>query len=176
MIESRYLSYLLRHHPEAIGLHLDAGGWVDVTELVDALGRHGRVGNREDLEQLVATSDKQRFELRDNRIRAAQGHSLDVDLGLEPLAPPAVLYHGTHPGARLGITTQGLLPMGRRFVHLSADVTTARTVGARRGDPVVLQVDAAAAHQGGHPFYRAANGVWLTDHVPPALLSTLAQR
>ncbi|GAA3640948.1 RNA 2'-phosphotransferase [Kineosporia mesophila] len=172
MNHSRFLSYVLRHHPEAIGLHLDAAGWADAGELLQALAAHGRALTRPDLEALVAASDKQRFQLEGGRIRAAQGHSIDVELGLEPLAPPEILFHGTHPGAIAAIAAGGLLPMGRRLVHLSADEQTARTVGARRGRPVVLRVLARAAHRSGHPYFRAANGVWLTDRVPTRFLST----
>ena len=170
MNRSRFLTYLLRHHPEGIGLVLDPGGWVEVDELLVALARHGRPLDRAQLEDLVATSDKQRFERSGSRIRAAQGHSVDVDLGLAPLRPPDVLFHGTHPGALKSIRAEGLLPMDRRLVHLSATADTAEQVGARRGRPVVLRVDAAGAHAVGHPYYRSANGVWLTDRVPPRFL------
>ncbi|GLY31923.1 RNA 2'-phosphotransferase [Kineosporia sp. NBRC 101731] len=173
MNHSRFLSYVLRHRPEVIGLHLDPAGWADVGELRQALASHGRVLTRLDLEALVAASDKQRFQLEDGRIRAAQGHSIDVDLHLEPRVPPEILFHGTHPGALDLIAAGGLLPMGRRLVHLSADEQTARTVGARRGRPVVLRVLALAAHESGHPYYRAANGVWLTDRVPSRFLPAL---
>jgi putative RNA 2'-phosphotransferase len=168
---SRFLSYVLRHHPEAIGLVLGLGGWVAVDDLLAALAGHGRVLRRAQLEDLVAASDKQRFELSGNRIRAAQGHSVDIDLGLAPLRPPDVLFHGTHPGALAGIRAEGLLPMGRRLVHLSATSETARQVGARRGRPVVLRVNALGAHTAGYPYYRSANGVWLTERVPAEFLA-----
>ena len=170
MNHSRFLTYLLRHDPAAIGLRLDPGGWAEVDELLAALAQHGRRLDRAALAELVAASDKQRFQMSGNRIRAAQGHSIDVDLGLAPLTPPPLLFHGTHPGALAAIRAEGLLPMSRRLVHLSADSETATKVGARRGRPVILKVDAAAAHADGHPFYRAANGVWLTDHVPPGFV------
>ncbi len=149
---------------------LDPGGWVEVHVLLGALAGHGRGVSRAQLENLVASSDKQRFELSGDRIRAAQGHSVDVDLGLEPLRPPGVLFHGTHPGALESIRAEGLLPMGRRLVHLSATPETAEQVGARRGRPVVLRVDAVGAQTAGHPYYRSANGVWLTDRVPPEFI------
>ncbi len=164
--DGRYLAYLLRHDPAAAGIALDAAGWVDVDALVAGATAAGRRLDRATVERVVATDAKGRFELRDGRIRAAQGHSLDVDLGLAPVIPPAVLHHGTVERFVERILAEGLRPGSRTHVHLSADVDTARQVGARRGEPVVLRVDAAAAHAAGHPFYRAANGVWLTDHVP----------
>jgi putative RNA 2'-phosphotransferase len=163
---SRYLSYLLRHHPEAVGLSLDPSGWVPVEVLLVALAAHGRALDGVALERLVSTSDKQRFELRDGRIRAAQGHSVPVDLALPALAPPDVLYHGTAARFLPSIRASGLEPRGRRHVHLSADAATATTVGARHGRPVVLRVDAAGMHAAGYTFHRAANGVWLTAAVP----------
>ena len=168
---SRFLAYALRHHPDAIGVSLDRAGWVDVDLLLAALARHGRTVERVELERLVGAPGKQRFEIVDGRIRAAQGHSVDVDLELAPVTPPALLFHGTVERSLPSIERQGLLPMGRRHVHLSGDRPTARIVGARRGQPVILRVDAAAAHAAGHPFLLATNGVWLTDQVPPKYLS-----
>jgi putative RNA 2'-phosphotransferase len=165
--DSRFLAYVLRHDPSAVGVTLDGGGWVAVDVLLAALGRYGRGLSRDALEGLVAGGDKRRFELRDGRIRAAQGHSVPVDLGLEPETPPAVLYHGTVARFLPGIRAYGLRPGRRTHVHLSADEESAVAVGARRGAPVVLRVDAAGMHHRGLLFYRAANGVWLTAHVPP---------
>ncbi|MEV2237959.1 RNA 2'-phosphotransferase [Micromonospora sp. NPDC049891] len=163
---SRFLAYVLRHRPDAVDITLDEGGWVEVEVLLAALARHGRPVTRQVLAELVAGTDKQRFELHAGRIRAAQGHSIAVDLRLEPVAPPSLLYHGTVARHLSGIRAEGLRPRGRTHVHLSVDRETAATVGARRGDPVVLTVDAAGMHRNGFVFYRAANGVWLTDHVP----------
>lgn len=164
---SRYLSYVLRHRPDAIGLRLDEGGWVSVEALMAALARHGRPVTRRLLDQLVAGTDKRRFELRGDRIRAAQGHSIPVDLQLAPVAPPPLLYHGTIARFLPRIRSEGLRPGARTHVHLSADVETATTVGARRGRPVVLPVRAGRMHRAGFTFYRATNGVWLTERVPP---------
>ncbi|WP_341716678.1 RNA 2'-phosphotransferase [Micromonospora sp. FIMYZ51] len=164
---SKFLAYVLRHHPEAVGITLDHGGWVEVEVLCAALVRHGRPVDPELLDRLVAGTDRQRFELRDGRIRAAQGHSIHVDLQLEPVTPPPLLYHGTVARFLPGIRVDGLRPRGRTHVHLSVDVATATAVGARRGDPIVLSIDAAGMHAGGCTFYRAANGVWLTSRVPP---------
>jgi putative RNA 2'-phosphotransferase len=168
---SRFLSYVLRHRPEAIGIALDGAGWVEVDTLLAALAAHGRPVDRDTLDRLVAGTDKQRLELDGARIRAAQGHSVPVELRLPPVPPPAVLYHGTVARFLPGILATGLYPRSRHHVHLSADIGTARAVGARRGDPVVLRIDAAGMHRDGHAFYRAANGVWLTAHVPPRWIS-----
>ncbi|GIJ23787.1 RNA 2'-phosphotransferase [Micromonospora lutea] len=164
---SKLLAYVLRHRPDAVGITLDEGGWVEVEVLLAALAEHGRPVTRQVLAELVADPDKQRFELRAGRIRAAQGHSIAVDLRLEPVVPPSLLYHGTVARHLSGIRVEGLRARGRVHVHLSVDRETAVTVGARRGDPVVLTVDAAGMHRHGFVFYRAVNGVWLTDHVPP---------
>ncbi|WP_435643323.1 RNA 2'-phosphotransferase [Streptomyces sp. H49] len=164
---SRYLSRHLRHQPDRIGLTLDPAGWADIDELITAAARHGFPLTREELARVVETNDKRRFTIDGARIRAAQGHSVPVDLGLPPATPPPHLFHGTVPAAVRAIRAGGLKPMGRHAVHLSADRATATRVGARRGRPVVLTVDAAAMHRDGHVFHRSANGVWLTAAVPP---------
>ncbi|PZG12587.1 RNA--NAD 2'-phosphotransferase [Micromonospora craterilacus] len=169
---SKLLAYVLRHRPGAVGVALDDGGWVDVDVLLTALARHGRPVTPDLLDRLVAGTDKQRFEVRGGRIRAAQGHSIAVDLRLAPATPPPVLYHGTVARFLAGIGVEGLQPRGRTHVHLSADQRTAATVGARRGEPVILSVDAAGMHRSGFAFYRAVNGVWLTSHVPPPWITS----
>jgi putative RNA 2'-phosphotransferase len=126
------------------------------------------------LDEIVAASDKHRFEVHNGRIRAAQGHSVPVDLGLPPLAPPPVLYHGTVARFLDSILERGLDRGRRRFVHLSPDVATARVVGGRRGQPIILRIDAAGAHADGLLFFQAANGVWLTEHVPPLWITQLS--
>lgn len=173
---SRRLSYVLRHAPDSVGLTLGSGGWVDIDELLSALARSGLRSSRADLDEVVRASDKRRFAVDDTgtRIRANQGHSVPVDLQLQPLAPPAMLYHGTVVGALEQILREGLTSRGRHHVHLSADVTTARKVGSRRGKPVVLVVEAAAMAATGTPFYRSANGVWLVGAVPPRHLTRYA--
>jgi putative RNA 2'-phosphotransferase len=167
---STYLSKHLRHEPDRIGISLDPNGWVAVDELLRACTEHGVTLTREDLDHVVAVNDKQRFTVDGDRIRANQGHSVTVDLGLPPAEPPAYLYHGTVARALDAIRTEGLRPMNRHHVHLSPDRETAVRVGARRGTPVVLAVDAGAMHRAGHLFHLSANGVWLTDSVPPACL------
>ena len=170
---SKFLSYVLRHNPDTIGIELDEAGWVDVNELLAGCERNGRHLTREELAEVVATNDKQRFAFsQDGRsIRASQGHSIPVDLGYAPTPPPAVLYHGTVEGNLPAITREGITKGDRHAVHLSPDRETAAKVGSRHGRPVVLEIDAAAMHADGHRFYLSANGVWLTEHVPPAYVS-----
>ena len=167
---SKRLSYVLRHRPDSVGLTLDDAGWVDVAELLAALRL-----TRDELEEVVARNDKQRFALDDTgtRIRASQGHSVPVDLGYAVQPPPEELFHGTPAQNLPAILGDGLRPGRRHAVHLSADVVTAVAVGSRRGEAVVLRVAAAAMAAGGARFSRAANGVWLVDAVPPRFLAVL---
>jgi len=167
---SKYLSKHLRHQPERIGLTLDEAGWVEIDELIAACAAHGFRVTRDELDHVVAANDKKRFAIDGTRIRASQGHSVEVDLGLDPAVPPPYLYHGTVARSLDAIRAEGLRPMNRHDVHLSADRETATRVGARRGRPVVLSVDAGAMHQDGHVFHLSANGVWLTKSVPPRYL------
>ena len=167
---SKYLSKHLRHQPERIGLTLDAQGWVPIAELLQAAARHHFPISRAELDHVVAANDKQRFAVVDDRIRASQGHTVAVDLDLPVAEPPAYLYHGTVGRTLDTIRAEGLRPMNRTHVHLSPDRETATRVGARRGRPVVLSVDAGAMHRAGHTFWVSANGVWLTDAVPAEYL------
>jgi putative RNA 2'-phosphotransferase len=171
--QSKFLSYVLRHAPESIGLTLDEGGWADVAELLEKAATAGKRLNRATLDEIVATCEKKRFTLSEDgkRIRAAQGHSVEVALGLEPMVPPETLYHGTATRFLDAIRAEGLTPGSRQQVHLSTDEVTARAVGARHGRPAILRVAAGDMHRAGHAFYRADNGVWLTDSVPPPYLS-----
>lgn len=169
---SKFLSYVLRHAPHSIGLALDAGGWADVGELIAKCTAAGRTLDVALLREIVRTSDKQRFTLSSDgtRIRAAQGHSVAVELGLPSSIPPAILYHGTASDTVAVILKEGLKPGARQQVHLSAEAETARRVGMRHGTPVVLTIAAASMHAEGHVFSLADNGVWLTDHVPPRFI------
>lgn len=169
---SKLLSLVLRHDPGKLGLTLDAHGYVGVDELLTALQQRGVPLSRDELDTLVAQNDKQRFAFSQDRarIRASQGHSLDVDLGYTPAEPPAVLYHGTAQRNLPSILAQGLLKRSRRHVHLSEDRDVARAVGARHGVAVLLGVDAAQMHFDEYPFYQSANGVWLVGHVPTQYL------
>ncbi|MFC9329918.1 RNA 2'-phosphotransferase [Kitasatospora sp. NPDC057015] len=173
---SKMLSRILRHDPASVGIALDEAGWVRVDELLAALARHHRRLSRADLEHVVETNNKRRFAFSADggSIRASQGHSVEVDLGLAAAVPPAVLYHGTATRSLDAIFRDGLLPMSRRDVHLSADTETAVRVGSRHGRPAVLVVDAAAMAAAGHEFRVSANGVWLTDAVAPRYLSRAA--
>ncbi|HEY9859045.1 MAG TPA: RNA 2'-phosphotransferase [Candidatus Obscuribacterales bacterium] len=172
---SKYLSKHLRHQPEHLGLSLGAGGWVSVEELLTACAQHQFPISGEELAEVVATSDKKRFSFdpTGTLIRANQGHSVEVDLQLEPQVPPEILYHGTGDRAVDLILQSGLHKMSRHHVHLSQDVETARKVGARHGRPVVFAIDAATMHQAGYLFFCSENGVWLVDHIPSEYLMIL---
>jgi len=170
---SKFLSLVLRHRPETIGLSLDAHGWADLDDLIARAAARGQTLTRDLIARVVAENDKQRFALSadGSRIRANQGHSVTVDLALEPQEPPETLYHGTATRNLRSIEREGLRRGQRHHVHLSADPATARIVGQRHGEPIVLRIAAATMRRDGHLFYRSANGVWLTDTVPPSYLS-----
>jgi putative RNA 2'-phosphotransferase len=170
---SKLLSLVLRHDPSVVGVSLSPSGWVDLDELVAGIQERRPGVTRADVERVVATNEKQRFAIdaARNRIRANQGHSLAVDLGLPLCRPPAVLFHGTVAASVAGILRAGLQRRSRHAVHLSPDQTTAAQVGARRGRPVVLRIDAERMHIDGHEFSVSDNGVWLVAAVPPEYLS-----
>jgi putative RNA 2'-phosphotransferase len=170
---SKYLSKYLRHAPHELGLTLRPGGWEPVDDLLDAARRHGFPIDYDELVECVETNDKQRFsfDVSGELIRANQGHSVEVDLQLEERVPPETLYHGTVERFLPLILAEGLNKGRRHHVHLSKDNETARRVGARRGQPVILTFDAGRMHRDRHRFYLSANGVWLTDAVPPGYLS-----
>jgi len=165
---SKFLSLILRHKPGEIGLHLDDHGWAEVNELIAKSALAGRGFTAQDLEEIVATNDKQRFAYNDDksRIRASQGHSIDVELQLETMVPPELLFHGTVEKFLPAIRSQGLLKMNRHHVHMSQDKATAERVGERRGEAIILTVRSGEMNKDGFGFYLSANGVWLTDHVP----------
>ena len=171
---SKYLSLLLRHNPGLIGLTLDGQGWAVIDELIELSQKKGKRFTRELLEEIVATDNKQRYTFSPDgqKIRANQGHSIDIDLGLTPQAPPGELYHGTAGRFLDSILREGLKPGTRQHVHLSRDIHTARNVGQRHGKPVILTVDTAQMAADGFQFYLSENGVWLTEHVPPIYLKT----
>jgi putative RNA 2'-phosphotransferase len=172
---SKFLAKHLRHAPDALGLTLRPGGWVSVDDLLAASARAGFTISYDELLECVETNDKQRFALDDtgDLIRANQGHSVAVDLQLEEQEPPDLLYHGTVERFLASILAEGLKKGKRHHVHLSKDTETARKVGARRGQPVLLRVDAGRMHAAGFRFFLSANGVWLTDSVPAAFLTRL---
>lgn len=170
---SKFLSYVLRHHPEAIGLTLDSQGWVDLDLLIKQANQHGQSLNRKIVMKVVETNDKKRFTLTANgtKIRAAQGHSTkQVKITYPPKIPPEFLYHGTATRFINSIKSQGLLAGTRQYVHLSKDSKTAIAVGKRHGQPIVLKVRALAMSHQGFSFYQADNGVWLTPSVPTSFI------
>ena len=172
---SKRLSYWLRHRPGEGGLELDPNGWAPVEDVLAALGSAGLTDRLDELQSVVEGNDMQRFEFSPDgeRIRARQGHSIDVDLDWPAAAPPETLYHGTVERFLAAILAEGLRPMKRHHVHLSPDVATARIVGARRGEAVILEIAAGAMAAAGHVFYLTGNGVWLTDAVEPRFIRRL---
>lgn len=170
---SKFLSLVLRHQPEVAGLELDENGWVDIDTLIEGCKKAGNSISREQLETVVAESDKQRFIIDGDLIRANQGHSVKIDLELKPVMPPEVLFHGSVDKFMEKIMAEGLQKMNRHHVHLSPDMATAIKVGSRRGTPVILKIDSAAMYRDEHKFMRSANGVWLTDNVPPSYITKI---
>ena len=164
---SRYLCLILRHKPEVIGITLDEHGWADVEALIEGVSRTHDL-DREILERIVAEDEKGRYSFNEDhtKIRANQGHSVPVDVELEELVPPEVLFHGTGEKYVGSIDRQGLIPKTRLYVHLSDDYGTAVKVGQRHGRPVVYTVDSKRMQEDGYVFYRSVNGVWLTKEVP----------
>ena len=169
---SKFLSLVLRHKPDRIGLDLDEHGWADIDSLIERANQQGRTLTRAVIDEVVATNEKKRFAISDDgaRIRANQGHSVAVDLELKAITPPEMLFHGTATRFLTSIREHGLRPGNRQHVHLSKDEATARTVGARHGEPVILRVRAAAMHDDGHRFFLSDNDVWLTGSVPSAFV------
>jgi len=165
---SKFLSLVLRHKPEEVGVELDREGWVSVSRLLEALEANGLRLTLDELHEVVRANDKQRFSFSPDglSIRASQGHSVEVELGYEPSEPPPNLYQGTAERFLPSIRQQGLLRGRRHHVHLSEQEATAVAVGMRYGRPVILSIASGAMHADGHPFFRSANGVWLTKHVP----------
>jgi len=175
---SKFLSYVLRHKPSEIGLYLDRHGWASVDELINAAMKHGTKLDHELIKEVVTTNDKKRFALSGDgkKIRANQGHSIKVDLGLEATAPPQFLFHGTATRFMKTINRQGLKPSGRHHIHLSTDYRTAVDVGMRHGIPVVLRIEAKKMYSDGAKFYLSENGVWLTDKVEPKYFSVVSEK
>ncbi|WP_428633999.1 RNA 2'-phosphotransferase [Sedimenticola sp.] len=173
---SKFLSFVLRHKPEAIGLKLDPQGWADIDELIAKANQSGEMTtlDRGLIEMTVESNDKKRFVISEDGkcIRASQGHSVNVDLQLTPKQPPDVLYHGTASRFLESIKAEGLKPGQRQYVHLSGDTDTAVQVGKRYGKPVVLIIDAKAMYQQGMEFFQAENDVWLTPYVAPKFIKT----
>ncbi|MCH4886014.1 RNA 2'-phosphotransferase [Acidaminobacter sp. JC074] len=165
---SIFLSLILRHKPEVIDIELDAEGWCPVEELIEKINKHGKKLDFERLKRIVDEDKKTRYSFSDDMkfIRANQGHSVKVRLNLVAIKPPEILYHGTKEAFVEKIRTSGIQKMKRHHVHLSKDLETATKVGARRGIPVILIVEASRMYEDGYVFYCSENGVWLTNHVP----------
>jgi putative RNA 2'-phosphotransferase len=165
---SKFLSLVLRHKPETIDLDLDENGWADLATLIKKVKNSGHDLDLDKLKYVVANNNKQRFAFDESgrKIRANQGHSIEIDLNLPPLTPPEILYHGTATKNLSSIFEKGLEKRNRQHVHLSPDEETAIKVGSRHGKPVMLQIKTGKMHSEGHVFYQSDNGVWLTDHVP----------
>jgi len=166
------MSYVLRHHPEAIGIELDENGWAPVETLIEKMSEREFDISPALLEEIVASNDKKRFAFNEDKtmIRASQGHSIDIALNLAPATPPEILYHGTGEKNVASILQYGLDKRERQHVHLSADINTAIAVGSRHGRPRIFEIPAQEMQQQGYIFYRSDNGVWLTETVPAAFL------
>lgn len=173
---SKYISLILRHKPEVIGIQLDANGWANVEALLAGIGRKYPI-DFEVLEEIVRTDNKERYSFNEDKtkIRANQGHSIQVDVELSVTEPPEILYHGTAERFSASIEAKGLLPQYRLYVHLSPDTATAEKVGRRHGKPVIYLVNAGQMQQDGYTFLLSANGVWLTKMVPAQYLKRLGK-
>lgn len=165
---SKYMSLILRHKPEVIGIYIDEHGWANVEKLIQGIAKNNPGFNMEALEEIIKTDNKQRYSFNDDKtlIRANQGHSIQVDVELEEKEPPNVLYHGTGEKYVTSIDKNGLIPKSRLYVHLSRDIETARAVGKRHGKEIIYSVNSAQMHKDGYKFYLSKNGIWLTKKVP----------
>lgn len=172
---SRFISFILRHKPEEIGLTLDEHGWAKVTDLINGINRSGRRIDMSVLEEIVKTDNKQRYSFNEDKakIRANQGHSIKVDIEFKELEPPDTLYHGTARKSLDSIMRFGIKPMSRQWVHMSKDYETAVQVGSRHGEPVILIINAKKMYEDGIKFYLSENGVWLTEYVDPKYILSI---
>ena len=173
---SKFISLILRHKPETIGITLDEHGWADVEDLIAGINhQEGHMLDRDLLEEIVRTDEKQRYSFNEDHslIRANQGHSIPVDVELEEKTPPDVLWHGTGEKYVSSIDVQGLIPKSRLYVHLSSDMETAKKVGSRHGKPVIYEINCVAMVEDGYRFFLSANQVWLTKEVPTQYLKKL---
>ena len=173
--KSKYLSYLLRHHPESIGIEVDKHGWAELDQLIKKAKTDGRNLDRNSIKEIIEESDKSRFILSEdeNHIRAGYGHSIDVDLQLHPKIPPDLLYHGTAKRNVSSILEEGIRPGNRNFVHLSATVDEAKNVGGRHGRPFVLEIKARKMYEADFDFYQSESeaGIWLVSYVPVGFIN-----
>ena len=174
--QSKFLALILRHKPDVVGLTLGLSGWVNISDLLAALKKHGRAMTRTELDKLVETNDKQRFAYNASRskIRARQGHSVDVDLGYIAIQPPGTLYHGTQDHNIANIFADGICKMRRQHVHLSTDTKTAQKVAERGGGtPRIITLNAKQMFEDGLVFYKSDNNVWLVEHVPSSYIKVM---
>jgi len=169
----KFLSLVLRHDPDKIGLELDEQGWANVKELIEKCKKHRYHFSMEDLIEIVETNDKQRYSFNEkrNKIRANQGHSIDIDLALSPTEPPEYLYHGTATRFLSSIMEEGIVKGSRQHVHLSKDKETATKVGTRHGKPTILTIRTGQMYADGILFYQSDNGVWLTEYIDVKYIS-----
>ena len=172
MKASKFLSLVLRHKPEEIGLQLDEYGWIVTNHLIGGINGKGYNIDISDIERIVTEDDKQRYSFNEDKtkIRANQGHSISVNLELNPVEPPIMLYHGTSKRVLNSICVDGITKQARQYVHLSADIETASKVGKRHGELVIFEVYSEQMYEEGYEFYLSNNGVWLTDFVPSEYL------
>ena len=172
---SKFISLILRHKPEEIGISLDDFGWAEVEDLINGINTSGRNIDMNILEEIVRTDNKQRYSFNEDKtkIRANQGHSIPVKVELKELAPPSTLYHGTATKSIEGIKQLGIKSMSRLYVHLSKDFETAKQVGERHGECVVLVINAKRMYENGIKFYLSENGVWLTEYVDPKYILSI---
>lgn len=173
--KSKFLSLILRHQPEKINLTLDENGWADVEELIDQSKKNKVFFTMGILEEVVETNNKKRFTFNEDktRIRANQGHSINIDIGLEPIRPPEELYHGTTIKNLASIQSTGIDKRNRQHVHLSHELDTAKNVGSRHGKPIILTIDSQQMYLDGCSFYLSKNGVWLTDYIDPKYIKSI---
>lgn len=174
---SKYISLILRHKPETIGITLDEHGWADVAALIEGINKTNPF-SMEMLEHIVETDEKQRYSFNEDKtlIRANQGHSIPVDVELVEVTPPDILYHGTGEKYAASIDQTGLIPKSRLYVHLSGDIETAVNVGKRHGKPVIYTINCKKMYEDGYPFFRSANGIWLTKTVPVQYIEKLCDQ
>lgn len=170
---SVFLSLVLRHKPEVIGLALDNQGYLKLDDLIDGINKSGREVELQTILDIVNSDDKKRYSLSEDnsKIRASQGHSIPVDLSLANGIPSGQLFHGTAERFKESIETTGLVKAGREYVHLSENIETAISVGSRRGKPVVFLVDHKKMLEDGHELWISENNVWLSENIPTKYLS-----
>lgn len=173
----KFISLILRHKPQVIGITLDQNGWADTQELLAGINASGRYIDMEILERIVRKNNKKRYSFNEDksRIRANQGHSISVNVEMKEMTPPDELYHGTADRFLDSIREKGILKMNRQYVHLSADAETAKAVGKRHGKPIVLVIDTKKMAEDGYTFWLSDNGVWQSEDIKWEYVKKLVQ-